>query len=103
MIGASTLWVYDLQSGRKAGETRAEEQFLELNCKGMAFSPDGAELAGLFDSFGSTCFAGTWRRAGSRISSSMMTRAGSRCRSASRGSRWTGWRTGPAGCSSGRS
>ena len=24
----------------------------ELNCKGLAFSPDGTELAGLFDSFG---------------------------------------------------
>ena len=24
----------------------------ELNCKGMAFSPDGTELAGIFDSFG---------------------------------------------------
>ena len=53
MIGASTLWVYDLQSGRKAGEAPVpKNNIFELNCKGLAFSPDGAELAGLFDSFG---------------------------------------------------
>jgi hypothetical protein len=53
MIGASTLWVYDLQSGRKAGEAPVPKNgSFELNCKGLAFSPDGAELAGLFDSFG---------------------------------------------------
>ena len=53
MIGASTLWVYDLQSGRKAGEAPVpKNNIFELACKGLAFSPDGSELAGLFDSFG---------------------------------------------------
>ena len=53
MIGASTLWVYDLQSGRKAGEAPVpKNNNFELDCKGLAFSPDGTELAGLFDSFG---------------------------------------------------
>jgi WD40 repeat protein len=53
MIGASTLWVYDLESGRKAGEAPVpRNNNFELSCKGLAFSPDGAELAGLFDSFG---------------------------------------------------
>jgi hypothetical protein len=53
MIGGSTLWVYDLQSGRKAGEAPVpRNNAFELNCKGLAFSADGAELAGLFDSFG---------------------------------------------------
>jgi WD40 repeat protein len=53
MIGASTLWVYDLQSGRKAGEAQVPKNgTFDLSCKGLAFSPDGTELAGLFDSFG---------------------------------------------------
>ena len=53
MIGASTLWVYDLQSGRKVGEAPVpKNKSFDLNCKGLAFSPDGTELAGLFDSFG---------------------------------------------------
>jgi WD40 repeat protein len=53
LIGASTLWVYDLQSGRRAGEAPVpKNNIFELSCKGLAFSSDGAELAGLFDSFG---------------------------------------------------
>jgi len=53
MIGANTLWVYDLQSGRKAGEAPVpKNNAFDLSCKGLAFSPDGTELAGLFDSFG---------------------------------------------------
>ena len=53
MIGRGTLWIYDMASGRKAGETTVPRNGnFDLNCKGLAFSPDGAELAGLFDSFG---------------------------------------------------
>ncbi|QEH37264.1 hypothetical protein OJF2_58510 [Aquisphaera giovannonii] len=54
MICKDTLLVYDLESGRKAGEAKVPKQknFFELGCKGLAFSPDGSELAGVFDSFG---------------------------------------------------
>jgi hypothetical protein len=53
MIGANTLWVYDLQSGRKAGETVVpKNNNFDLSCKGLVFAPDGAEVSGLFDSFG---------------------------------------------------
>jgi WD40 repeat protein len=53
MIGASTLWIYDLQSGRKAGEAPVPKNgAFDLSCKDLAFSPDGTELAGIFDSFG---------------------------------------------------
>ena len=52
MIGPGTLWVYDIQSGRKVGEAPVPKGTFDLNCKDLAFSADGAELAGVFDSFG---------------------------------------------------
>jgi hypothetical protein len=53
LIGASTLWVHDIESGRKVGEAPVPKNgAFDLGCKALAFSPDGAELAGLFDSFG---------------------------------------------------
>ncbi len=55
MVSKDNLLVYDLETGRKAGETKVpkhKNNFFELNCKGLAFSPDGAELAGVFESFG---------------------------------------------------
>ncbi len=55
MVGerAGTFWVYDVQSGRKVGEAPVpKNNNFDLNCKALAFSPDGAELAGVFDSFG---------------------------------------------------
>ncbi len=55
MVGerAGAFWVYDVQSGRKVGEAPVpKNNNFDLNCKALAFSPDGAELAGVFDSFG---------------------------------------------------
>ncbi len=45
------VMVYDLTNGRLAGEIELEEDgSSKLDCKGMAFSPDGTALAGLFTS-----------------------------------------------------
>ncbi|MEO6808423.1 MAG: hypothetical protein ABI353_04855, partial [Isosphaeraceae bacterium] len=45
------LWVYDLTDGSLAGETELPRNGkpFGLNCKGLAFSPDGRELAGVFE------------------------------------------------------
>lgn len=46
-VQADVLTIVDLSNGQVAGRTRLPEKPKE--CVGMAFSPDGAELAGLFN------------------------------------------------------
>ena len=48
------LRVYDLTSGELAGTAPLDEfsSRSSVNCKGLAFSPDGKELAGVLDSYG---------------------------------------------------
>jgi hypothetical protein len=49
----SMLRVYDLQTGQVAGEeTLPKDGAFGQDAQGMAFSPDGAELAAVFESFG---------------------------------------------------
>jgi WD40 repeat protein len=48
-----TLRVYDLATGKEAGEAPTPKtNGQNVRCSGLAFSPDGAELAGLFEHFG---------------------------------------------------
>lgn len=46
------LWIYDLDAGTVAAEvdiSGPSKQFWKYECYGLAFSPDGAELAGVFE------------------------------------------------------
>jgi hypothetical protein len=47
---ADTLWVYDLKTGQVIGERPLREDFGKrpMDCRGLTFSPDGSELAGIF-------------------------------------------------------
>jgi RNA polymerase sigma factor (sigma-70 family) len=54
MICQSKLLVYDVSNGKLVGEAGVPKKnnVHEMHCKGLAFSPDGTELAGVFEMFG---------------------------------------------------
>lgn len=54
LVAGAKLVVYDLSNGKQVGEANIAKHnnFFELKCQGLAFTPDGKELAGVFDAFG---------------------------------------------------
>lgn len=54
MVSGSKLLVYDVSNGKLVGDANVPKHNnnFELRCEGLAFSPDGKELAGVFDAFG---------------------------------------------------
>ncbi|HWE35827.1 MAG TPA: hypothetical protein VG406_04585 [Isosphaeraceae bacterium] len=51
--GEHLVAVFDLKTGEQVGTAEVPKNgIFDLQCRGLAFSPDGKELAGIFDSFG---------------------------------------------------
>ena len=76
MIGAGTLWVYDLRSGRKIGRGPVPKNgIFDLACKDWLSLPTGLSLPAYSTRSAPTSCVGMWPPAALRTSSSMTTRA----------------------------
>ena len=93
---------YDLESGDSKFEGAIpKEGIFNADCKGLAFSPDGKELAGLYMAFSKGRYL-CWNADGGEVSADLVLeeKTGPGRSSATRGPASSGWPTAPAGSSS---